>query len=120
LAEALARDGVDACHIRDRGMLEASDRDVLERGYPEDRILVTANVGDFTRLAAARELHAGIVLLEAGDLRRKEQLEVLRRVVTAAGARQFDLLSRFPGAGAVWIDKRGEVVVWQLMPLGAG
>jgi predicted nuclease of predicted toxin-antitoxin system len=82
IAQTLAtEEGLDACHIRDRGMLEASDRNVLEKAYSEDRILVTANVRDFTRLAAARELHAGIVLLEAGDLRREEQLEILRRVV---------------------------------------
>src|SRR5882762_2533813 len=90
----LARqEGIDACHIRDRGMLEASDRDVLEKAYSEDRILVTANVGDFTKLAAARELHAGIVLLEAGDLRREEQLDVLRLVVKAL-ENERDLVNR--------------------------
>jgi predicted nuclease of predicted toxin-antitoxin system len=93
VAETLAREGVDACHIRDRGMLEASDRDVLERAYSEDRILVTANVGDFTRLAGARELHAGIVLFEAGDLRREEQLEILRRVVRVL-ENERDLVNR--------------------------
>jgi predicted nuclease of predicted toxin-antitoxin system len=52
VAEALVRDdGVDACHVRDRGMLEASDSEVLEKAYSEDRILVTANVDDFTKLA---------------------------------------------------------------------
>lgn len=30
------------------------------------------------------------------------------------------LLSQFPGAGAAWIDKRGEVVASQRLPLGAG
>ncbi|MFL5415511.1 MAG: DUF5615 family PIN-like protein [Myxococcales bacterium] len=94
VAQTLAtEEGVDACHIRDRGMLEASDRDVLEKAYSEDRILVTANVGDFTRLAAARELHAGIVLLEAGDLRREEQLEILRTVVRGLESER-DLVNR--------------------------
>ena len=94
VAQTLAREeGVDACHIRDRAMLEASDTEVLEKAYSEDRILVTANVGDFRRLAAARELHAGIVLLEAGDLRREDQLDVLRRVAKAL-ENERDLVNR--------------------------
>ena len=62
-------------------MLSAEDSEVLERAFEEDRILVTANVADFERLAHARELHAGIVLIENGVLSREEQLIVLRRVV---------------------------------------
>ena len=82
VAETLAReDGLDVCHVRDRGMLSAEDSEVLERAFEEDRILVTANVADFERLAHARELHAGIVLIENGVLSREEQLIVLRRVV---------------------------------------
>jgi predicted nuclease of predicted toxin-antitoxin system len=76
-------DGIDACHVRDRGILGAADHEVLERTFIEDRILVTSNVDDFLRLALARELHAGIVLIEQGDLRRDEQLALLRRVLGA-------------------------------------
>jgi len=44
VAEELARvDALDACHVRDRGLLSATDAEVLERAYDEDRILVTAN-----------------------------------------------------------------------------
>jgi predicted nuclease of predicted toxin-antitoxin system len=65
VAELLAKeDGIDACHIRDRAMLESEDHQVLERAYLEDRVLVTANVDDFIKLARARDLHAGIILLE--------------------------------------------------------
>jgi len=82
VAETLASDdGVDACHIRDRGLLGATDPEVLERAFAEDRIFVTKNVGDFEKLAKARELHAGIVLIEQGDLSRDEQLALSRRVV---------------------------------------
>lgn len=56
---------------------------MLDRAYAEDRILVTANVDDFEKLAGARELHAGIVLVEDGDLLRDEQEAVLRRIVVA-------------------------------------
>jgi predicted nuclease of predicted toxin-antitoxin system len=82
VSEALAReDGLDACHVRDRGLLGSTDAQVLERAFFEDRVLVTANVGDFEMLARARELHTGIVLVERGDLTRAEQLDLLRRVI---------------------------------------
>jgi predicted nuclease of predicted toxin-antitoxin system len=78
-----AVEAVDAAHIRDRGMTGASDLDVLEKAFEEDRILVTANVGDFEKLAKARDLHGGIVLIEDGALLRDEQEAVLRRAVEA-------------------------------------
>jgi predicted nuclease of predicted toxin-antitoxin system len=93
VAEALTRDdGLDACHIRDRGLLGATDPEVLERAFGEDRIFVTKNVGDFEKLARARELHAGIVLIEQGDLTREEQLGLMRRI--AAELEGTDLVNR--------------------------
>ena len=85
-------DGVDACHIRERGLLGATDPEVLERAFAEDRVFVTKNVGDFEALARARDLHAGIVLIEDNDLTRDEQLEVLRTIVTELGS--TDLVNR--------------------------
>jgi predicted nuclease of predicted toxin-antitoxin system len=82
-AVALAAHGIDACHVRDRGLLSATDREILERAYQDDRVLVTSNVADFVKLARARELHAGIVLIERGDLLRDEQIALLRNVVLA-------------------------------------
>jgi predicted nuclease of predicted toxin-antitoxin system len=80
-AVALVASGIDACHVRDRGILGATDHEVLERAFLEDRILVTSNVDDFVKLARAREIHAGIVLIERGGLLRDEQLELIRQVV---------------------------------------
>jgi predicted nuclease of predicted toxin-antitoxin system len=79
-AVALIASGIDACHVRDRGILGATDHEVLERAFLEDRILVTSNVVDFVKLARAREIHAGIVLIERGGLR-DEQIELIRQVV---------------------------------------
>lgn len=83
VAEALARDGVDACHVRDRGLLGATDRSVVECAFAEDRVLVTANVADFVTLARAREIHAGMILLADGALSREQQLDVLRIALTS-------------------------------------
>ena len=91
-------DGIDAVHVRDRGQLGALDHEVLELAFTEDRILATANVGDFMRLASAREVHGGIVLLVEGDLLRDEQLDVLRqaiRVIEAEMDSGRDMINRW-------------------------
>lgn len=82
VAVELRAEGHDVVHLRERGRLGRSDPEVLDLAFTEDRVLVTANVGDFRKLAA-REIHAGLVLLLDGGLRRDEQLEVLRRVIEA-------------------------------------
>lgn len=74
-------DGVDAIAVRDRGHLGALDHEVLELAFREDRILATANVADFERLACSREIHAGIILVMDGGLLRHEQHDVLRQAV---------------------------------------
>ena len=97
-----AQDGVDAVHVRERGLLQAPDRDVLERAYAEDRVLVTKNVEDFVKLARACDLHPGILLLEDGDLVRDEQLRVVRASVALLGPER-DLVNRVL---RVWADGR--------------
>jgi predicted nuclease of predicted toxin-antitoxin system len=62
----LAGEGVDVVHVRDRGLLQATDRVVFERALQEDRILVTSDVDDFAKLAAAATVHAGLVFFEDG------------------------------------------------------
>lgn len=71
-------EGLDAIAVRDRGMLGATDAEVLAFAYGEDRVLVTANVADFLKLARAAELHPGIILVEDGDLPRADMLEVVQ------------------------------------------
>jgi predicted nuclease of predicted toxin-antitoxin system len=72
---------VDAIAVRDRGLLGATDPEVLEYAFKEDRILVTANIRDFEKLAAAVEIHAGIVLMQDGDLLAAEQIKLIATVV---------------------------------------
>jgi predicted nuclease of predicted toxin-antitoxin system len=92
-AVALRNEGLDIVHVRERGLLGATDWQVLEAAFDEDRVLVTANVGDFRKLASARELHAGIVLVESGGLLREEQIELVRRIHAALAA-EPDLVNR--------------------------
>lgn len=103
-------DGLDACHVRDRGLLSATDAEVLERAYDEDRILVTANVADFLKLARARDVHPGIVLFEDGALPRVEQLRLLRIAVVAI-ADVGDLVNQ-----VLWISPDGSTRVEKIPP----
>jgi predicted nuclease of predicted toxin-antitoxin system len=89
----LQGEGIDICHVRERGLLAALDPEVLDRAFAEDRILVTVNVGDFVKLARAREVHAGIVAVESGGLLRDEQLELVRRVIETLRS-QSDMVNR--------------------------
>lgn len=93
VARTLRDEGHDAVHLRDRALLGVTDSEVLERAFVEDRVLVTANVADFRKLAQSRELHAGIVFIVDGGLVRDEQLEVLRRVLEAL-EQERDLVNR--------------------------
>lgn len=92
-----ADDGIDACHVRDRYMLGAKDQAVLERAYTEDRILVTANVDDFVKLAHRSELHAGIILIADATLHRGEQLATVRAALSFIG--DGDMLNR-----VLWVN----------------
>jgi predicted nuclease of predicted toxin-antitoxin system len=92
-AVALAADGVDAWHVRDRGLEGTTDPELLERAYQEDRILVTLNVGDFEKLVRERELHAGVVLIKRAGLLRDEQIELMKGVA-AALAEHGDLVNQ--------------------------
>jgi predicted nuclease of predicted toxin-antitoxin system len=82
-AIALGADGIDAWHVRDRGLEGTTDHELLDRAYEEDRILVTLNVGDFEKLVRERELHAGVVLIERAGLLRDEQIALLRKIAAA-------------------------------------
>jgi len=77
VAVALRRSGLDVVHVRDRGLRGATDLQVLNAAFDEDRVLATANVADFRKLARSRDLHAGIILIEDGDLLRDEQQSLI-------------------------------------------
>jgi predicted nuclease of predicted toxin-antitoxin system len=68
---------LDAIHIRDRGLLGISDESVLEFASKEDRILVTANVKDFEKLAKEEEIHAGMIFLLNAGLNKHQQIELV-------------------------------------------
>jgi Domain of unknown function (DUF5615) len=50
LQGALRKRGWDAVHVKDIGMRGSSDPEVLEAGTRSNRIILTFNIGDFSRL----------------------------------------------------------------------
>ncbi len=50
LQGALRQRGWDAVHVKDIGMRSASDPEVLEAGIRSNRVILTYNIGDFSRL----------------------------------------------------------------------
>jgi len=82
-AVELRRDGIDVVHVRERNLLAAADHVVMDRAFDEDRVVVTINCGDFEQLAARRELHPGVMLIEPSGLSRQEQITLLRKAMRA-------------------------------------
>ncbi len=111
VAEKLAyEDGIGACHVRDRGLLAASYREVLDRAFDKDRVLVTANVDDSLKLAHARDVHPGIIMLENGAATRDEQLRYVRAALAALSA-VGDLTNE-----VLWVARDGRTTVEEIPP----
>ena len=94
VANRLSARRIDATHVRNRGILGAKDHEVLKLAFDEDRILVTANVADFAKLVKSVEVHAGIIFLLDGSLRRDEQLELIEQAIAAVISSDRDMVNR--------------------------
>jgi predicted nuclease of predicted toxin-antitoxin system len=97
IALTLAREGVDVVHVRDRGLLQATDIDVFARAFAEDRVLVTSDTGDFANLARGTTVHAGLIFFEESGLLRAEQLQLVRAalaVIATEFAAGRDMVNR--------------------------
>lgn len=58
----------------DIGLRGKKDHVVWSEAFRRDALVITANARDFLKLAAASELHVGLILLRAGDLFRCDQV----------------------------------------------
>jgi predicted nuclease of predicted toxin-antitoxin system len=73
--------GYEATSVRDRDMLNATDREVSSLCFSEDWILVTNNAVDFLALADEGGLHPGLVFLPLGS---GEQMRAAMSIAIAA------------------------------------
>src|SRR5262245_35282310 len=66
LVPRLWSEGHDVIHVRDRGLLHAADHTVWTYALTEDRAVCTINGSHFKRLAAATDLHPGVLVFPNG------------------------------------------------------
>jgi len=72
---------VDAIHVRDRGLLRATDHEIWKFAKQEARTIVTINGRDFRKLAKQSREHPGVVVIPSGGSR-DAQLEFVMSAVT--------------------------------------
>lgn len=81
IVRALWERQVDAIHVRDRGLLGASDYEIWKFAKQEVRTIVTINGKDFRKLAKDSQEHPGIVVIPSGGSP-DAQLEFIMSAVT--------------------------------------
>jgi predicted nuclease of predicted toxin-antitoxin system len=95
------------------GLAGAADEDVFAHAMARDQIVVTVNVGDFMRLAAAIEVHPGVIALREAGLNAEEQwLRVESALQLINQSRDSDMVNRV-------LEVQSDVVVrWHEIPAG--
>ena len=93
------------------GLAGAADEDVFAHAMARDQIVVTVNVGDFMRLAAAIEVHPGVIALREAGLNAEEQwLRVQSALELINQSRDPDMVNRV-------LEIQSDVVVrWHEIP----
>jgi len=105
LADLAQSRGYHAAHVRDLGLLNAKDWDLLKVIQSGDWTLVTNNVVEFRqRYRSKVELHAGVVFLEGADAGRDLQLSSFEAALADVAGRpsllnEEMLVSPEPGGG---------------------
>jgi predicted nuclease of predicted toxin-antitoxin system len=100
MAEGLKKAGHDAVHVRDLGMGKATDREIMDVAFKEDRIIVSADT-DFGTLLALRNLTKPSFIL----FRRSDKRPVALLMQLLANLEQIEIALN-EGAVVVIEDKR--------------
>lgn len=77
LAKLLREAGHDASHVRDFGMQDAPDPEVMSKAKEEQRIIVSADTDFGTLLAAQKAPNPSFILFREPDLIRAEDFAAL-------------------------------------------
>ena len=85
-AELLRKRGWDAVHVREIGMRDATDQEILARAAADNRICVTLDKDFHEALAKSQAIYPSVILLRWQNLRAEGVAEVIRATVTGYDA----------------------------------
>lgn len=77
VAGALKKEGYDSIHVRDIGLHKASDKDIFNRAYKEDRIIISADTDFSYLLSTWNKNKPSLILFRKGYHTPKHQIEIL-------------------------------------------
>ena len=77
LAELLNNAGHDAIHVRDIGLRQATDSEILSQAKREQRVLISADTDFGELLASSRDHTPSVLLLRRHDRRRVQAVAEL-------------------------------------------
>jgi hypothetical protein len=89
LVSALRARGVDVLTAYEAAMIERQDEDHLKFATSSGRVLYSFNVGDFCRLHAHDQTHAGLVVAQQQRHSVGEQMRRLMRLINSVSAEQM-------------------------------
>ena len=67
IGAALTKAGHDAIHVRDLGMAEAADQDILAHAAQDNRVIITQDTDFGTLLAISQASRPSVILLRMRD-----------------------------------------------------
>ena len=65
--------GFAGTHVNHLALSSTEDHVVWSKALERDEVVITANYGDFLKLAALASVHCGLIVLREGNLTRDEQ-----------------------------------------------
>ncbi len=94
LVDWLSAEAIFAQYVGHLGRARMSDPALWRYAFEHDQVVVTANARHFLSLASRAEMHAGLIILRAGDLTAGEQWQYLKPVFQHVRARKLDLVNK--------------------------
>lgn len=86
-ARRLRDEGYAAVHVNERKLAGAPDHRIWNYAFEKGYVFVTADTGDFLKLAARSDVHCGLILIERGedfDLPAENQIDLIRAGIQKA------------------------------------
>ena len=77
VADKLREKGYDVVHVREINMQKASDREIFERAFKEDRVLISDDTDFSYLLYTWNKNKPSLILFRKGHHRPQDQIEIL-------------------------------------------